>query len=122
MTLIQHQTNDDPASDQLEALKTTTSEQLLDVLKAMSSISFIAAQAADRTGNKRIRDAYQRIYTSIMKDMDVDPQPFTMIRLSKFQEHLRIELSTNNLTDINKGKRGRRTSRGLQLAKLPTVA
>ena len=101
MTLIQHQTNVDPAFDQLEALKTTTSEQLLDVLKAMSSISFIAAQAADRTGNKRIRDAYQRIYTSIMKDMEVDPQPFTMIRLSKFQEHLRIELSTNNLTDIN---------------------
>ena len=45
MTLTQYQTDVSPAFDQLAALKITTAEQLLDVLRAMSSVSFISAQA-----------------------------------------------------------------------------
>ena len=43
MGLTQYQTNVAPAFHQLAALKITTAEQLLDVLRAMSSVSFISA-------------------------------------------------------------------------------
>ena len=83
MGLMQYQTNVAPAFDQLAALKITTAEQLLDVLRAMSSVSFISAQAADNNGNKRVRAVYLCVYTGILKDMDIDPQTFNMARLVK---------------------------------------
>ena len=55
MSLMQYQTDVSPAFDQLAALKIATAEQLLDVLRAMSSIAFISAQAANNNGNRRIR-------------------------------------------------------------------
>ena len=49
MSLMQYQSDVSPAFDQLAALKIATVEQLLDVLRAMSCVSFISAQAADNT-------------------------------------------------------------------------
>ena len=40
------------------------------------------------------------MYTEILKEMDIDPQPFNMARLVKFQEYLCIEIAANNLTGV----------------------
>ena len=97
---MKYQTDVDPAFYQLAALKITRAEQLLDVLRGMSSVSFISAEAADNNGNKRVRAVYQRVYTDILKDMKIYPQAFNMARFLKFQEDLRIEISAINLTGV----------------------
>jgi hypothetical protein len=118
MSLAQHEAKMNVAFDQITALKISDAEQQLQVMRAMSNLQFIMIQTSETTSPqtpKRVRAIYLRIYTEILKDMALDPQPFDMLRFAKYKENLRIELAAADLstgTDIEEATRHTRSVTG----------
>ena len=86
-----------PGLQRVLAMQLPSSAAVLDVIEAESCMAFISEAAHTKTGNSVIRRVYDDVHLLIIKDIEANPSPLTMLRLEPHIEDLRVQFNAKGL-------------------------
>ena len=86
-----------PGLQRVLAMQLPSSAAVLDVIEAESCMAFISEAAHTKTGNSVIRQVYADVHLLIIKDVEANPSPLTMLRLEPHIEDLRVQFNAKGL-------------------------
>ena len=94
-SLQAHRKDFQPGLQRVLAMQLVSAAAVLDVIEAESCMAFISAAAHSKTGSSVIRRVYEDVHLLIIKHLETNPSPMTMVRLEPHD--LRVKFNAKGL-------------------------